>query len=241
MTKSIVDWHKIQAVIFDVDGTLYNQKLLRLLMLRDLLAYCLMRPDQWKDLLILHRFRLLREEMTNSYHNNENLLKIQFRLTAGKTCVPIKRVEECIEKWIMVYPLKYLRSLRYPDVLDFYNDLRESSIKLAAFSDYPAVEKLRALGMSEMIVVCTTDPEVNSMKPDTKGLLLLVEKLNVPIDACLLIGDREERDGECARRISMPYLIKTNNTDGINHFKCYRELSESFRQFNKYEVICTKK
>jgi phosphoglycolate phosphatase/putative hydrolase of the HAD superfamily len=199
-------------------------------MLRDLIVYCLRRPDQWKDLLILHHFRLLREEITNDYGNNENILNIYYRLTAEKTRVPLKRVEDCIEKWIMIRPLKYIKHLRYPGVLDFYKNLKEASIKMAAFSDYPVVEKLRALGMSEMIAVCTTDQEVNSMKPDTKGLLLVVKKLNVPIDACLFIGDREERDGECARRISMPYLIKNNMSDGIRHFKSYKILNEEFRQ-----------
>ncbi len=231
MLKSIVDWKKIQAVIFDVDGTLYNQRQLRLLMLRDLLVYYLMRPDQWKDLLILHHFRLLREEMTNGCQNSENLWKNQFRLTAEKTRVPLKRVEDCIEKWIMSHPLKYIKHLHYSGVLDFYKNLQEASIKMAAFSDYPVVDKLRVLGMSEMIVVCTTDQEVNSMKPDTKGLMLVVKKLNVPIDACLLIGDREERDGECARRINMPYLIKTKRSNVLNSFKCYEELNKEFKQF----------
>lgn len=239
MLKVNVDWNKIQAVIFDVDGTLYSQRLLRLLMLRDLLAYYLIRPSLWKDMLILGCFRSLRYEMLGGHHINENLLKIQFRATAEKIRVPIIRVEACIEKWMMVHPLKYLRSIRYPGVLDFYNDLRESSIKLAAFSDYPVVEKLCALDMPEMISVCTTDPDVNSMKPDTKGLLLLVKKLAVPIDTCLLIGDREDKDGECAREIYMPYLIKTNHYAGPNHFTSYKKLNMVFGQSIKDKATCT--
>ena len=241
MIKSIIDWHKIQAVIFDVDGTLYRQRPLRLLMLRELSAYFLMRPDRWKDLIILHKFRSLRKETTTNYNNNINLLKAQFHLTAEKAGVPVERVEACVEKWIMVRPLKYLKSLRYPGLLEFYNDLRKSSIKLAAFSDYPIVEKLRVLDMSEMIPVCSTDSDVNSMKPNTKGLLLVVKKLNVSVDACLFIGDQDERDGECARKIGMPYLIKTNNYNLLNGFKYYEDLNEAFRQFTKYGDICTKK
>ncbi len=64
LKKTIVDWKKVCAVIFDIDGTLYDQRMLRLLMFLDLLKYYLVRPSELKDVIILRYFRLLGEGMT---------------------------------------------------------------------------------------------------------------------------------------------------------------------------------
>ena len=225
-----MEWGKIRAVIFDVDGTLYDQGRLRVRMMRDLAAYYLTRPHRWKDLLILHQFRLLREEMAASPETEGNQLITQYQWTAERTRTPVERVEWCVREWILSHPLPYLSSCRYPGLLEFCEHLQQRSIRLAAFSDYPGVEKLRALKLPEMMAVCSTDPEVDALKPDPKGLLLTVEKLSVPIDACLFIGDRDDRDGECARRVHMSYIIKSNNSLNSNQFCCYWELDRQLTQ-----------
>jgi len=80
-------------------------------------------------------------------------------------------------------------------------------IPIGVFSDYPALGKLRALGLTAQVIVSATSAEVNRLKPDPTGLLLAAGKLGLPAPECLFIGDQEAKDGECARRAGMPYLI----------------------------------
>ncbi len=151
-------------------------------------------------------------------------------MTAEKYNVPIAHVEDCVKKWILISPLRHLKSLRFAGIVEFCSALENAEIKLAAFSDYPAKEKLKVLGFPNMLPVSSVDKEVNRLKPDPKGLLVVARKLRVPIDACLLIGDRNDRDGECALRIEMPYLIKTRHPSRPYHFRCYKDLHEEFNE-----------
>ena len=53
----------------------------------------------------------------------------------------------------------------------------------------------------------------------------------VSTEQVVMIGDRDERDGECARRAGTRYLIKS--TDGqprMHHFREYADLIDSFEQ-----------
>jgi phosphoglycolate phosphatase/putative hydrolase of the HAD superfamily len=80
------------------------------------------------------------------------------------------------------------------------------------------------------IIVSSTDPEIDRLKPDPKGLLFIAEKLNVSVDECLFIGDRPELDGACAIKANMPYLIVEKKPfekfdffkNLINHFTASR-------------------
>ena len=88
-----------------------------------------------------------------------------------------------------------------------FSQLQRQGIPIGVFSDYPAMDKLRALGLTAQVIVSATCAEVNRLKPDPTGLLVAAAKLGAPAPECLFIGDQEAKDGECARRAGMPYLI----------------------------------
>ncbi len=104
-------------------------------------------------------------------------------------------------------PLAYLWSCRYPDAQALFSQLQRLGIPIGVFSDYPAIDKLKALGLTAQVIVSATCAEVNRLKPDPTGLLVVATKLGVAAPECLFIGDQEAKDGECARRAGMPYLI----------------------------------
>ena len=56
-------------------------------------------------------------------------------------------------------------------------------------------------------MVCSTDREVDRLKPDPTGLFVTAKKLQVAVENCLYVGDRDEKDGACARNAGMKYLI----------------------------------
>jgi len=79
--------------------------------------------------------------------------------------------------------------------------------------------------------VSATDVEVGRLKPDPKGLIVAASSLNTPVKECLFIGDRDDKDGECARRAGMPYLIlnRRRRNYSPNSFNTFTEIIQWFQ------------
>jgi FMN phosphatase YigB (HAD superfamily) len=57
-----VDWADIELVIFDVDGTLYNQRSLRMHMVHDIIVHAA-RARSMKLISVLRTYRRIREQL----------------------------------------------------------------------------------------------------------------------------------------------------------------------------------
>ncbi|HEB41608.1 MAG TPA: HAD family hydrolase, partial [Candidatus Dependentiae bacterium] len=175
-----INWSKIKVVIFDVDGTLYNQRKLRMYILMKLLKYYIMRPQRLQELKILRDFR--REREKRAFDALDDIESDQYNWGAQASGVSPEKVRNVVEKWIFSIPLKYIPYCRYSGVLEFFNNLHKRGITSAIFSDYPAKEKVDALGLSPNCIVCSTDRNVDRLKPDPKGLFVIVETLGVSVE-----------------------------------------------------------
>ncbi len=175
----------------------------------------------WKDIKILMDFRSEREIHVNDHV--ECLEVSQYQWGAKKSQVNETKVRKIVCEWMENKPLNSLAKFRFPDLLPFMNWLLKNKIEIAYFSDYPTKKKLAALEVPSGLTVCATDAEVNKLKPDPQGLKIITQKLNLDPGDCLMIGNRDDRDGEAARRIGMPYLIlektKTMSEKKIKNFK----------------------
>ncbi|MFQ5567123.1 MAG: HAD family hydrolase, partial [Paracoccaceae bacterium] len=108
-----------------------------------------------------------------------------------------------------------------------FSALRDRGCRIGAWSDYPAVNKLAAMGLTADAVVSAVDPEVDRMKPQPAGLERVLEQLGVSPEEALVIGDRDERDGAAARRLGCPYLLLVKRPAGGRTFVGYDELLRS--------------
>ena len=105
------------------------------------------------------------------------------------------------------------------------SDLKLSGRILAVLSFYPAQRKLDALGLEADLVISTSDAFVDRLKPNPTGLRRILELTSARPDECLCIGDRNEVDGECARRLGVRYLLKVDPpASGPHRFARYKEL-----------------
>ena len=216
---------KTRAVIFDVDGTLYNQKILRKLIIKKLMNYYLIRPHRLSDLKIIHHFRNEREN--NHSKQVYNLAEEQYLWAAESAGVPVSKVKEVIDQWIFKKPLQLLPGCIYDGVRELFNNLADQGIARIIFSDYPAQEKLKALGLSAEGFICATDPNINRLKPHPRGLEVIMKRWSLTPEQLLFIGDRDDRDGECARRAGVPYLLKLDKKiDNTPCFTSFRSLTE---------------
>ena len=93
-----------KAVIFDLDGTLYFQNQLRIRMAIRLLGYYAFHPFQIKDLMLLRKFRLVREKWDTWRVPEEwktwSMDQAQYEYVAKKMKSTRERVERIVEKWM---------------------------------------------------------------------------------------------------------------------------------------------
>lgn len=194
-----MDFNKYDLYVFDVDGTLYYQNKLRLIMGKRLLMYYLLHPLKFKDLIIIKNFRSLRENAKDT-----NGL---FDITAKKCNVSVSRVNEVIKKWIYENPIDALTASKDDTLLAIIDKLKANGKTVAIWSDYEADDKLKALKLSTDYVYTAEQERVGELKPSPKGLKLIMSDLRVAKDKTIMIGDRMVKDGEAAKKAGCDYLI----------------------------------
>lgn len=200
-----IDIYKYKAIIFDVDGTLYHLKKMYRRVRTEIIKYYFYHPREIEDIKIITGFMNEREK--HALDVVDDVENSQYEWAASKYEISQERVREIVGKWIFQVPLQHIYSCRRLEVLDLFNNLKIHGIPTGVFSDYPAGAKLEKLGLSTQCIVSATDKNVGRLKPDPKGLWLAADILGVPPEDCLLIGDRDDRDGECARKAGMSYFI----------------------------------
>lgn len=208
--------NKIRAIFFDVDGTLYNQKRLRKRMMKALIGYYAVRPHKAHEIEWIRQFRKEREKMADD--TRQDIERVQYERAATKIGTQPDKVKTIIEQWMFDHPLAYLKDYVYDGVHDFFSLVRSKEIPIGVYSDFRADEKLEAMSLEADKVVCSTDTFIDRLKPEPKGLTYLAEHFHVAPENCLMVGDRDERDGEAARRAGMHYVIIEKSDNSTNTF-----------------------
>lgn len=227
MTAQItIDWTAVRLVVFDVDGTLYDQAKLRIRMIASLLGNCLRHPSEYKLIRVISTYRHCREQLGEE--ESADVGRLQYEHPAAVLGLSAETVQRMVDPWIHKRSLPFLPQCRFPDVDRFISWLRQRGTTIAVLSDYPAGDKLEALGIRADIVVSGIDSEVDRLKPHPAGLEQILRVGQVEPTQALMIGDRDDRDGECARRLGVPYLLKVSKAAPDEHtFARYCDLIDS--------------
>ena len=204
------DWESLELVAFDVDGTLYRQGRLRRRMMVELAIHCLIHPGDLVILRIITAFRRERERLAEE--GADRVGERQFSRPAQRLGIGPEEVRTVVEHWMEQRPLPHLRACRYAEIDSFMRRLRSNGKIVAVWSDYPTHAKISALGLQVDLHASAVDTEIDRLKPHPRGLEWLLERAGVRPERAILIGDRHDRDGECARRASMRCLIKTRSS-----------------------------
>jgi HAD superfamily hydrolase (TIGR01509 family) len=198
---------KHSAWLCDLDGTLYRDAGLKLLMGAELLVL------GFRQLKIIHTFRREHERLRDptlprrpaSTPFNEQLAR-----TAELLQVPEATVRASVERWMIERPARWLRRFRRESLVRELTRFRALGGKTAVVSDYPARRKLQALGLDAMfdVVVANGEPEGPAeLKPKPDGYLKAARTLRVAPQECLVIGNRDDADGAAARAAGMAFRL----------------------------------
>jgi HAD superfamily hydrolase (TIGR01549 family) len=199
--------HQYDAWLVDLDGTLYWQAPVRLLMAAELACFA---PHRIRAVLCFRREqeRLRREPHTVSGATSAFQAQLD-RTAAALGCAP-EHLTEILSYWMEQRPGKWLRLFRHRGLLREIADFRAAGGKTAVVSDYPAAVKLAGMRIASLFDAVVASGEAGgpaALKPDPAGLLLAAERLRVPPARCLVIGDRDDADGEAARRAGMGFRL----------------------------------
>lgn len=200
------------AVIFDFDGTLYDYKRLPL--------HVIMNSPM--DFFRIKAERDTRKKLMGiDFADSETFKKAfsaEFSKRTGMTHE--KSMDWCfsfyLENMLDVLKKKYSFRDSAPAVFEKFE---QAGVKTAVFSDYACVkERMAAVGFSDGVCKNLFSAEdIGALKPCPRPFLEIASALGTEPERCLVVGDRNDTDGEGARLAGMKFVQivthKTKTTD----------------------------
>jgi FMN phosphatase YigB (HAD superfamily) len=207
------------AVILDVDGTMYVQRTVRLGMLLRLSGYAARHPVSGLGCFkALGAYRRAQEQLRDDPVAEGHAGRDQIAIAARMAGVSEEIMRGLVERWMERAPLGLIARAARPGLRDFLLASREHGACIGVFSDYRAEEKLAALGIRDLVDVARSaqDDACGRFKPDPAGLLLVAGELGIDPGRAVYVGDRPEVDGVAAKRAGMRAFIVTG-TKLVSH------------------------
>lgn len=192
-----------QGWLVDLDGTLYSARPVKLLMGLELLLLGL--PQLGRIKAFRREHERLRESQVDC--QGDPFARQLERAAAGLGCTA-DELEVVVRHWMVERPCRWIRRFRNKSLLEEICAFRATGGQCALVSDYPALQKLKALEARDLfdVIVANGEPGGPSqLKPDPAGYLEAARQLGLPPEACLVLGDRLDADGAAARAAGIPF------------------------------------
>ena len=198
-----------KAVIFDLDGTLYKSKFLPLL--------CVLKSP--KDALRMRAERLARRGAKGFEWDSVTSMEADFaqRISrfSGGSAVAVSQWRIWKFPQIQADVLKHHCSAR-KGAKELILGLAGAGIKIAVLSDYGfAGGKMEAIGLGgevlDAVAGVFSAQDFACLKPSARAFLKVAEKMQVLPSECLVVGDRDDTDGEGARKSGMSFILITDS------------------------------
>ncbi len=196
---------KPEVIIFDLDGTLYDQAKLRRILMRKLLFRLLTFRTSLLDFRIISCFRKEREKKKG--YASGKLEEEQYEWCAESLGLSSDRIRKSIDYYMHKFPLRFLKRVKFNGIDDFFEFLYKKKIRIVVYSDYPIEEKLKALKLTANASYCSTHESINQLKPALKALKLICTEMKCDPGRMLYIGDRQDNDGEGAGMAGIPFIL----------------------------------
>ena len=204
------------AVIFDFDGTLYNKKNIALkLILSSPFQMLRMKAERTARKHFKGKYFGSGDEFFRAFYNELSLLT---NMSPEKACKWYKNFY--LPQMVKILKKHYCA---YEGVEQIFKGLRRDNIKIAVFSDYSFVsQKMEAIGLDTSLVdIIQNAEDCGGLKPASKPFLALAKELQVEPQNILVVGDRDDTDGEGARQSKMAFAHITQETPLATYFSQY--------------------
>lgn len=212
----------IEAVAFDIDGTLYPSWSLYIQMPLYVLRHL--------------RFYLHYNKIRRKLHRTAPLpdfYEYQARLFAEDTGIESCRAKELIDTVCYKGIRKFFALIRpYSHAFDCIKAMKESGLKIGVLSDFPPSQKGDIWGIRELCDVCLGSEESGALKPSAYPFGILSRKLNVSPEKILYVGNSIKYDVQGANNAGMKSAYIMTGINRIFNRKC-PEADFSFKNYRQ--------
>jgi FMN phosphatase YigB (HAD superfamily) len=191
-------------VIFDFDGTLYDKKgfAFRLVIRNLSMAFVVLAE------------RMVRKKLKGKdFGSAEDYYDYFFTEMTRKNKIFSAKYyrkwyfERYLPSFCEILTKHYNADKRVVNVFDY---LRKNNIEIAINSDYPFIgERMQAIGLDDKQTSGLhyfSSEDYGALKPATRPFLEILNEFNCAPSNCLVIGDRADTEGECAKKTGMNFI-----------------------------------
>lgn len=204
-----MDIEKYKAVIFDLDGTLYNNKGLPMkLVLADI-------PNMWN----LGAERKARKSIKGKdYQDAAGVYDALFNeMAAIKKNLTVEKARKWYQEKYMPLQVTLLRMYFEPRplVVELLEAIHARGLKVILYSDYGhETEKVDALDIPQSLFDgIVSAAKMGGLKPCRQSMERLISQFDLDPATTLFVGDRQDTDGESARSVNMDFHNVKQNAD----------------------------
>lgn len=188
-----IDVNRVRAVVFDLDGTLYDNRSFPFWLI----------VSKLRDMFVFGAERNVRKQMKGVDLDNSDTFYASFfsHLADHSRFSEAEAKEWYWNSYMELFPHILSKHCRpYDGVEDVFNILSGMDIPTAIYSDYPlVVERVEALGLpADMCENYWSAPEMGAFKPAIRPMHEIASAMGVDSHDLLVVGDRVDTDGKSA-------------------------------------------
>ena len=117
----------------------------------------------------------------------------------------VQKILAVMQDWMTEKPKIFIKKFQRKKLIAAINFAKIRGIKIVIYSDNPVSEKIKALDFVPDFAFWSDDDLIKCMKPNASGLKNIIKLLKFNREEILYIGDRNDRDGLCAKNAGVDY------------------------------------
>ena len=193
----ILNLGEIDAVAFDIDGTLY----------RNLVFYIKVLPHYLKNWRFFMKFNKVRSMLRADKRNERgynDLFRSQSGFLAKELGCTLQEAEQLITDIVYEGLRPYFEKINAcKGAQELIHKLKEAGLKIALLSDFPPEQKGDIWGIKKDCDLLLSSELIGALKPSSKPFEELSEKLEVPVERILYIGNSHAYDVAGPKKLGM--------------------------------------
>ncbi len=190
---------QIDAIAFDIDGTIYPQWKIHFIAFLHYLSHAL----------FFLQYGLVRHEL-HGLEQTPEFSKIQAEKMAKRLHCSVQKAQEKLDKIVYHGLEKYFKRIPcYKDCVETIRKFKEKGFKIALLSDFPPEQKGDVWGIKPYCDVMLGTEALGALKPDPFSFIKMAEALNVLPEKILFVGNSRKYDvaGSKAAGMKSAYLL----------------------------------